>query len=167
MKKLIPFALALASLAVLPSAASAITTGSRDISISTRGRSQDVGVLVFQAPEVSEDGADLDDLGFEDELDACTYYVKWTNDADLPSRTNLVMLEISTIGNADCDENADEDFDTLIFADPNETNRGFNRQQQRKEINAFVLGESEDGELSGVIQFEDGNTYSVHVDADP
>src|SRR4051794_20833075 len=102
MKKLVSFALALTSLALVPTSAMAIQTNlGYDISIAIRDRGQHVGQLVFRAAEVSEDGADLSgDLGFDEDvdLDACTYQVKWTNDAELPSRTSLQMLELSTVG---------------------------------------------------------------------
>jgi hypothetical protein len=167
MKKLFPFALALASLAVMPASAHAIVAGvGYDISIAVRDRPQSVGQLEFQAAEV-EDSEDLEGLGFEGELDACLYQVRWQNDADLPSRTNLVMYELAPVGFADCEENAEENFDTLLFTDPGELNRGFNRQQQRRVINAMVLGETEDGIGAGVIQFEDGTLYSVHLEQDP
>ena len=168
MKKLVSFALALTSLAVLPASAMAIETQiGYDISIAIHGRGQSVGQLVFQTSEVTEDGSDASDLGFDGDLDACTYWVKWTNDADLPSRANLTMQELSTVGYADCDENAEENFDTLLFADTSEMNKGFNRQQQKRTINAFVLGECEEGLSAGVIQFEDGTLYSVQLEQDP
>jgi hypothetical protein len=168
MKKLFPFVLAIASVAVIPTSAHAIVSNvGYDITIAIRDRGQSVGQLEFQAVEVSEDGADLDDVGFEDDLDSCLYAVKWTNDADLPSRTNLTMHELATVGYADCEENAEENFDTLIFTDASETNNGFNRQQQKRALNSMVLGEFEDGTLAGVVQFCDGTLYSVHAEQDP
>ena len=166
MNKLYPFAFAMASMLAVPASAMAWdSTKTFDVVIVTRDREVDVGEMRFRV-----DNADFglsNDLGFDDEdADVCRFFVTWTNDAELPLRTNLMVDQIATVSNADCIENAEESINTILFlSDEGDSNHGFDRNNQRREVQALVLGQTEGDELAGVIQFEDNSgLFSIRLD---
>ena len=166
MNKLYPFAFALASVMAAPVSAMAWdSTKTFDVVIVTSDREVDVGTMRFRA-DLADFGLDSD-LGFDDDdADVCRFFVTWVNDAELPLRTNLMVDQIATVSNADCIENAEESINTILFlSDEDGTNNGFDRNNQRREVQALVLGQSEDDSLSGVIQFENtSGLFSIRLD---
>jgi hypothetical protein len=166
MNKLYPFAFALASMLAVPASAMAWdSTKTFDVVIITADREVDVGEMRFRA-DTADFGLDSD-LGFDDDdADVCTFFVTWTNDAELPLRTNLMVDQIATVSFADCIENAEESINTVLFlSDEGNGNNGFDRHNQRREVQALVLGQTEGDELAGVIQFEDDNAlFSIRLD---
>jgi hypothetical protein len=85
---------------------------------------------------------------------ACRYYVEWDNGAFLPISADGFVLEAKTHGAASCLTNAFAPANTIVQKDPTFPFYGFDRFQQFRLVNMFILGE--DGlssEMNGIIQF--------------
>ncbi|AUX22573.1 uncharacterized protein SOCEGT47_030770 [Sorangium cellulosum] len=67
--------------------------------------------------------------------------------------TNLFLLEQKTFGRNDCDENAEVAFNTILANDPDQLSKLI-FTNEKLEVNATVLGEERDNDLSGAIVFE-------------
>jgi hypothetical protein len=67
--------------------------------------------------------------------------------------TNLFLLEQKTFGRNDCDENAEVAFNTVLANDPDQLSKLI-FTNEKLEVNAMVLGEDRDNDLSGAIVFE-------------
>lgn len=155
MKKLLPLAVTLASLALIP--ANALAAGT-DYNVFILNGNQEVAVgdwdfVLDQDVEIASPDAD-----------ACRYFVKWENNATIKSQARLHLDEFQTVGHEDCDENAVTNFHTFIQLAPG-TNRGFDKKQQKTTVNFLVLGEDgEDGELNGTIQLNGGAFYGFEAE---
>jgi hypothetical protein len=85
---------------------------------------------------------------------ACRFYVEWDNGAILPISADGFVLEAKTHGAASCLTNGFAPVNTIVQKDPTFPFYGFDRFQQFRLVNMFILGE--DGlsaEMNGIIQF--------------
>jgi hypothetical protein len=85
---------------------------------------------------------------------ACRYYVEWDNGAYLPISADGFVLEAKTHGAASCLTNAFTPINSIVQKDPTYPFYGFDRFQQFRLVNMFILGE--DGysaEMNGLISF--------------
>jgi hypothetical protein len=94
--------------------------------------------------------ADLPGAGYR----ACRYYVEWDNGAYLPISADGYVLEAKAHGGASCLTNAYMPVNSIVQADPTYPFYGFDRFQQYRLVNMFILGESGyNAELDGIISF--------------
>lgn len=159
MRRSFHVALAVVAIAAVPSIATALDTSrTYRVTLSTASSEVDVGTIRFDLDGLVESTVISSQYGT-----ACRYFGRWTNNADLPSRTNLFVDELTQPGYRDCDENAQDFFDTVIINSPDEVSRGFDRRQQRQRITALLLNQRENGRISGVIQFATGSVNSIRL----
>ena len=86
---------------------------------------------------------------------ACRYYVEWDNGAYLPISADGYVLEAKTHGAASCLYNAYQPVSTLVQNDTGYPFFGFDRFQQFRAVNLFMLGQSGlDGQMNGIVQFK-------------
>lgn len=85
---------------------------------------------------------------------ACRYYVEWDNGAYIPISADGYVLEAKTHGTASCLLNAFTPVHSVVQADPTYPFYGFDRFQQYRLVNMFILGEDgESAEMNGLVQF--------------
>jgi hypothetical protein len=85
---------------------------------------------------------------------ACRFFVEWDNGAFLPISAQGYALETKTHGAASCVTNAFAPVTGIVTNDQSAPFYGFDRFQQFRLVNTFILGEdSFTGEMDGIIQF--------------
>jgi len=170
MKKMFPLAIALAAATMIPASALALDTGSTyDVRIINGKKAIDVGtwVITLDQFDAYSDGKGYDDDDYDPlEYEVCRYFVKWINDCELPSTANLYLDELMTPGNFDCEENSETGFSTLVFNSPGYKSRGFDKFNMKRTIHKLALGENDDGDLYGVVQFNGGVVYALEACSD-
>ena len=155
MKKLIPLAATIASLALASSSAMAARTD-YDVFIINGAQEVNVGQWDLVLDQESEI--------VDPDTDACRYFVKWDNYASLTSQARLQIDEFQTVGHEDCEENSYSVFHTYMQLAPG-VNRGFDKFQQKKYVANLNLGQDgEDGELNGIIRFTGGAVYGFEAE---
>lgn len=158
MKNLLPLTVALASVALISSPAMAAVT---DYSVYILNGAQEISVGEWDL-ELDQE-SEVYDL----DADACRYFVKWDNYAQLASQARLQIDELQTAGHEDCEENSYSYFHTFMQLAPG-SNRGFDKFQQKKYVANLTLGEDgEDGELNGAIRFTGGVFYGFEAEPQP
>jgi hypothetical protein len=155
MKKfLLPLSFAVIAAASLPTNALALNTCKvANVAIINGVDAIGVGVWRFE----------FDQLVVTPGYEACRYFVKWINQAYLPSSANLYLEELMTPGIEDCELNSGYAIPTVVFNSPSYISRGFDKFQMKRTIQALTTCESLDGRLDGVIQFNGGAVYALAV----
>jgi hypothetical protein len=151
MKRMARWALALASVMLVPTSAMALVGAAPHKATILNGRQNvDVGVWRFTLDQLV-----IDPYSFEE---SCAFFVKWINYASLASSTNVFVQEVATVGIEDCEENSyipqasvlklssvPEYFDKSL---------GFDKFQQKRKIFRLLLAEDPyNGVMNGVIQY--------------
>lgn len=98
------------------------------------------------------------DLGL-DNADACSYFCIWVNESSVRSSANLHIGELITPGRADCEENSEGHFSTVIALSsaPGVVNRGFDKFNMKQLVVGLLMGEDgASGSTDGVVVFGGG-----------
>jgi hypothetical protein len=95
--------------------------------------------------------------------EACSYFVKWIDDAYLPMTSNLFLDELVVPGYLDCELNSCLNFRTLLFNSPDYLSTGFDKFQQKKVVKNLILTTDGYGMASGIITFNTNFPYPLVV----
>ena len=135
MKKILPFALLLATL--VPTSAMALEDGQElDVRV---GLDKSAGTLTPFL--IKNDGGPQD---------SCLYAATWESDKRNDS-VECLLREQKTIGHTSCVRNAKDSFATIVVAD---YCQGFDQFGRVQDIDYMILGESPSGALYGAVLFE-------------
>lgn len=93
--------------------------------------------------------------------EACRYFVRWVNRAHQPLAAHLWLDELMVSGHMDCAENSVTGFSTLVVLASDFENEGFDQSEQKTTIYSMTLGEDDDGLLSGLLQYNSGDWFTV------
>jgi hypothetical protein len=154
-KKALISSLALvAAVGVSGSAMALNVEAERNITIFYGGQPVEVGRLVC------DQGQYVDEYDAAYPYEACRFLCKWVNASYLPSSTNLYIDEIIVPGFADCEENSLYPVPTNIVLAPGFVSKGFDRNNNKREIAALTQSEFGDN-TAGTIAFYGGGNFAV------
>src|SRR4051812_34791024 len=117
-KVLLPLSFAVFAAIAAPTPAQALNTCKvANVAIMNGAVAVSVGVWRFE----------FDQLIVTPGYEACRYFVKWINNAVLPSSANLYLEELMTPGLEDCEINTTLTIPTVVFNSPSYISRGFDK----------------------------------------
>lgn len=151
MKRMARWALALASVMLVPTSAMALVgTAPHKATILNGRQNVDVGVWRFTLDQLI-----IDPYSFEE---SCAFFVKWINFAALASSTNVFVQEVATVGIEDCEENSYLPQSSILklstVPEYFDKSQGFDKFQQKRKLFRLLLSQDGyNGVMNGVVQY--------------
>ncbi len=148
MKKIARLALALATVMSIPTSAMALMgTETHHVKLVNGRQHVNVGNWRFM----------YDQIAVGPDADYCSYFVKWTNYAGLPSSANTYLEHVMPLGYQDCEESAFFPQHTMwrtsmiLYPD---MSKGYDKFQQKRNMYRIILSEDGfTGNLTGICQY--------------